>query len=172
MEKQEIHGDLEKLGLDIHPLPDGVIISVHPPKAPSKDIRHVPCDITLVIDVSGSMCEEAPVPTENPSEKERNGLTVLDLTKHAALTILETLNKDDRLGIVTFSDDATIIQTLLPMTPNNKAITRAKIAGLKPDGLTNLWHGILKGIEVSNKNINPNSASAIMVLTDGMPNQR
>jgi hypothetical protein len=33
---------------------------------------------------------------------------VLDLTKHAARTIVSTLNKGDRLGIVTFSDEAEV----------------------------------------------------------------
>lgn len=97
--------------LTIHALPhkDGMIVSVRPPREPANpSLHHVPCDIVLVIDVSGSMSSEAPVPG-NPGEvKERYGLSVLDLTKHAANTILETLNENDRLGIVTFASDVQV----------------------------------------------------------------
>jgi hypothetical protein len=159
------------LRLGLHPLPDGLLVSVRPPESPAESINHVPCSIVLVIDISISMNDEAPVPTENPSEKERNGLTVLDLTKHAALTTLETLDENDYLGIVTFSNEANVIQNLLPMTTENKEAGRSLIKGLQVEGMTNLWHGILKGIELFNKHPNLKSASAIMVLTDGQPNQ-
>jgi hypothetical protein len=51
----------------------------------------------------------APVPGESVSGmSEENGLSVLDLTKHAARTILHTLDEGDRLAIVTFSNEATV----------------------------------------------------------------
>ena len=103
--------DEQRPDLTIHALPhkDGMIVSVRPPREPvNPSLHHVPCDIVLVIDVSGSMSSEAPVPG-NPGEvKERYGLSVLDLTKHAANTILETLNENDRLGIVTFASDVQV----------------------------------------------------------------
>lgn len=160
------------LRVELHPLSDGVVVSVHPPKTPTKNIKHVPCDIVLVIDVSGSMATEAPAPTANASEMERNGLTVLDLTKHGAMTILESLDENDRLGLVTFSDDAKLVQGLIPMTVENKKIARSNIEGLQAENLTNLWYGILKGIEVCGDHQDLNRVSAIMVLTDGLPNQR
>jgi Mg-chelatase subunit ChlD len=117
------------------------------------------------------MNDEAPVPTQDPTEKERNGLTVLDLTKHAALTTLESLDDNDCLGIVTFSDEGKIIQTLLPMTARNKGAARRHIEGLRPGGNTNLWHGILKGMDLFKNLQNLKGVPAIMVLTDGVPNQ-
>jgi Mg-chelatase subunit ChlD len=135
------------LTVTMNPLPErnGLIISIKPPREPLVPIEHVACDIVLVIDVSGSMSAEAPAPAANPFEKERNGLTVLDLTKHAARTILETLNENDRLGLVTFSTEAKVVQQLLPMTKKNKKAALIKIEGLKVDSMTNLWHGILEG---------------------------
>jgi hypothetical protein len=143
----------KNITLEIHPLPErnGVIVSVRPPKEPRIYIEHVPCDIVLVIDVSGSMSAEAPAPAVNPSERERNGLTVLDLTKHAARTILETLDKNDRLGLVTFSTEAEVVQQLLPMTKKNKKAALTKIEGLKVDSMTNLWHGLLEGMSAEHK---------------------
>jgi hypothetical protein len=89
----------------------GLIVKVQPPRDhPNPDLHHIPCDIVLVIDVSGSMGFDAPVPGVG---KERTGLSVLDLTKHAALTILETLGEEDRLGIVTFGSEAKVSSVLI-----------------------------------------------------------
>ena len=111
LEAARINGDPT---LTVHPLAseDGVIVKVNPPTKPiNSNLPHVPCDIVLVIDVSGSMGSNAPAPTvvENGSYSlEDYGMTVLDLTKHAAHTIMETLNEGDRLGIVTFGSDITV----------------------------------------------------------------
>jgi len=110
-----LHGS-GHLSLELHPLPekDGIIISINPPKEPKQSIHHVPCDIVLVIDVSGSMNAAAPTPaTESSKEQEDVGLSVLDLVKHSARTIVETLNDQDRLGIVTYSSSANVSCDLL-----------------------------------------------------------
>ena len=52
-----------------------------------------------------------------------NGLSLLDLVKHALRTIIEGLNEDDRLGVVIFSDQAQIVQEMIPMRLENKMIT-------------------------------------------------
>jgi hypothetical protein len=58
------------------------------------------------------MADDAPVPgVEDGKPRESTGLSILDLVKHASRTILETLGQNDRLGIVTFSDDATVSHT-------------------------------------------------------------
>jgi von Willebrand factor type A domain len=91
----------------------GVVISIIPPKVPERKIKHVPCDIVLVIDVSASMGATAPVPGEGESGvSEENGLSVLDLTKHAARTILHTLDEGDRLAIVSFSAETEVSSSL------------------------------------------------------------
>lgn len=158
--------------IKLHPLPekDGILVSVTPPKQPKSKINHVPCDIVLVIDVSGSMGCEAPVPTMPPSERERNGLSVLDLVKHATRTIIETLDENDRLGLVTFSTDARIVQNLLPMTKKNKKEAWARVEKLQVESMTNLWHGIHNGIKLFDDDERKHTAAAVMILTDGLPN--
>ncbi|KDN66232.1 putative von Willebrand factor type A domain-containing protein [Colletotrichum sublineola] len=164
----------EDVALSLHPLAarDGLIAKVTPPTQPVKPIAHVPCDIVLVIDVSGSMGCNAPVPA-NPGEKTENyGLSVLDLVKHAARTVLETLDDGDRLGIVTFASKAKVVQKLIPMDAKNKALAEKNINGMRPIDATNLWHGLLEGIKLFNTGgeMNMGRVPAMMVLTDGMPN--
>ncbi|KAK5995256.1 hypothetical protein PT974_03655 [Cladobotryum mycophilum] len=157
------------VGLQLHHIAskDALVVKVQPPQAPEKELHHVPCDIVLVIDVSGSMGTAAPVPGEDASED--TGLSVLDLTKHAAYTIIETMNEGDRLGIVTFCTKSKVVQTLQPMTLDKKEQARKRIKALRPIDSTNLWHGILDGVKLFDKG-QSERVPAIMVLTDGMPN--
>ncbi|OBT53949.1 hypothetical protein VE04_05080 [Pseudogymnoascus sp. 24MN13] len=158
----------DSVSLTLHPLPEmeGVIVSVHPPKGKSR----TPCDVVLVIDVSGSMATKAPSPETAAGEIEVNGLTVLDLTKHAARAIVETLDDNDRLGIVTFSDEIKIVQRLKPMTKSNKTAAWNNIKNIHADGLTNIWQGILQGRSLFDDEPRPGSVPALMLLTDGAPN--
>ena len=114
------------------------------------------------------MGASAPVPGENGSED--TGLSVLDLTKHAVLTIIETLNEQDRLGIVTFGSKSKVIQSLEPMTEACKVKARGNIKAMQPQDATNLWHGLRDGIRIFDDAGLSTRVPAIMVLTDGMPN--
>lgn len=104
--------DSEGLELSVRPLSTakGLLVKVQPPKAPQgvPADYHVPCDIVLVIDVSGSMSKKAVAPVNKGEVGEDHGFNTLDLVKHAALTILATLNERDRLGIVKFSGKAKV----------------------------------------------------------------
>jgi hypothetical protein len=160
-------------GLDIHQLPDdkGVLISYNPPIMPDGDPAHVPVDITLVIDVSGSMQSSAPLPdTQDAEERESAGLSILDLTKHAARTILASLNEYDRLALVTFSNGADVVQDLTYVSKTNRKIIETKIDNMQPCSATNLWAGIRTGLNVFNNASDINNVQGMFVLTDGMPN--
>ncbi|KAL6875263.1 hint domain-containing protein [Trichoderma novae-zelandiae] len=147
---------------------DALLVKIQPPKEPSKPVSHVACDIVLVIDVSGSMGAAAPVPGEGGEE---TGLSVLDLTKHAAFTIIETMDERDRLGIVTFETESRVVQWLEPMTDSNKEQARKRVKALKPLKSTNLWHGMLDAIKLFTKEQRRSRrVPAMMVLTDGEPN--
>ena len=96
----------------IHPLAmdDGLIVRIQPPLEPAFLAGdHIPCDIVLIIDTSGSMRFDAPAPIAGENGRtvlEDFGFSILDLVKHAARTIVATLDENDTLGIVTFSSDA------------------------------------------------------------------
>lgn len=51
---------------------------------------------------------------------ESDGFTRLDLVKHSVNTIINSLESDDMLGIVTFSDQARIDFQLVTMKEENK----------------------------------------------------
>ncbi|KAK7731048.1 hypothetical protein SLS53_008850 [Cytospora paraplurivora] len=168
-ERQEMSGRSADATVDIQPLPDknGVIIRVQPPKAPvDEKLSHIPCDIALVIDVSGSMGANAPV----PGDSESTGLSVLDLVKHACKTIMSTMKADDRLAILTFSSSSRVLQPLTAMTDANKKTAEAKIEAMGLEGCTNLWHGLRDGIRLFKDEQNTGRVPAVLVLTDGEPN--
>ena len=177
--------------IDIHCLPanDGIIVKVTPPNdwdadgtttttaataaipgTPDAHPPHVPCDIVLVIDVSGSMSMGAPVPVAEGEALEDTGLSVLDLVKHASRTILETLNENDRLAIVTFATGVKVVQELTTMTPDNKKTAETKIAWMQPEDSTNLWQGVITGMKQFEGKTASGRVRSIMVLTDGLPN--
>jgi len=67
----------------------------------------VPNELVIVIDVSGSMNAAAYV--EQDKRQVDVGFTILDITKHAIKTVIESLNNNDKISIVTFSDTAKVI---------------------------------------------------------------
>jgi Mg-chelatase subunit ChlD len=166
--------DTEEARLTLHPSiapTPGLLVKLSPPKQPNNGLLqtdgHVGCDIVLVIDVSGSMGDNAPIPGGG---NEDYGLSVLDLVKHAARTIVATLNEGDRLGVVKFASSSSVVQGLTPMTDANKVATNKRIDELRPLDCTNLWHGIKSGLEQFKGEGESGRVPAVMVLTDGMPN--
>jgi hypothetical protein len=160
-----------QLQLQLHPLPDSssLLVKIRPPPPPANTSRlapHTPCDVVLVVDVSGSMAAEANV----PGEAERTGLSVLDLVKHAAKTILESMDSRDRLGIVTFGARSTVVQGLMSVAYENRKTMLDNIDSMRANGATNLWHGILDGFKVLREAPRSHNVPALMVLTDGLPN--
>lgn len=124
------------------------LVSFHPPARPPGQIDHVPCDIVLVIDVSGSMAELAPFPdVDDEQERANAGLTVLDLVRHLCRAIISTLNKHDRLALITFSQDAKVKMGLTHMTKRAKAQVLDCVENLTDEGATNLWAGIKTGLQ-------------------------
>jgi len=95
-----------------------LLVTITPPREPiaqeKQPGRRAPLDLCLVIDVSGSMGTDAPAATEDGKAKESMGLSVLDVVKHACRTILSTMQDDDRLSIVTFTDSAEVRLSVRP----------------------------------------------------------
>ncbi|KAF2467492.1 vWA-like protein [Lindgomyces ingoldianus] len=149
---------------------DGIIVKVVPPMEPVVNQGRGPVEIVLLIDVSPSMNDLAPVPPRSEGdESEQKGFTVLDLTKHAAYTVTESLNEHDTLCIVTFSETCKVLLPRLPMNHKNKNCAKEKILSMQPESSTYLWSGMQLALDQFSGDVD--KTAALMVLTDGQPNE-
>jgi Ca-activated chloride channel homolog len=126
-----------------------VLVRVHAPKAVHNPTR-VPLNLALVLDRSGSMSGAK-----------------LEYAKAAAKYVMEGLQPEDRVSLVTFDD-----QVEIPL-PNSSAHT-VKIAkvldAIDDRGSTNLHGGWLEGgTQVASK-MRDGALNRVLLLSDGMAN--
>jgi hypothetical protein len=135
----------------------------------AKSAVRKPVHLCCVVDVSGSMSTDASVQIEK-GKAETTGLSVLDVVRHALNSILATLTADDKLSIVVFSNQARI--ECESLVCDQKGHDRAKriIDGLEVEGMTNLYDGLNKGMEIFRKNKDPHHVKNLFLFTDGLPN--
>uniref|UniRef100_A0A669Q7A0 Inter-alpha-trypsin inhibitor heavy chain H3 n=1 Tax=Phasianus colchicus TaxID=9054 RepID=A0A669Q7A0_PHACC len=123
------------------------------------NLPKLPKNIIFIIDISGSM-----------SGRE------IQQTREALLKILDDIKEDDHFNFILFGSNVhTWKETLIKATPENLDEARKFVRGIDTEGLTNLYGGIMKGIDMLNAahegNLVPKrSASIIIMLTDGQPN--
>eukprot|EP00438_Fugacium_kawagutii_P000389 Skav209643 [mRNA] locus=scaffold650:23767:24258:- [translate_table: standard] len=98
--------------------------------------RRWAANLCLVIDVSGSMQLPAVL-----KDREAAELSILDIVVHSCRTVIHSLDADDQLGIVTYSDSAEVKLELTAMDDDGKAKAEAALGTLRADGQTNLWLG-------------------------------
>jgi len=136
--------------------------------------QRVPVDVCCVVDVSGSMSCKATYEAEDGSVRD-DGLTVLDIVKHAVKTVLKSLKDGDRLALVAFSEKAHTTLPLTEMTEAGQQKAVEALESLQPGGQTNIWAGLLTSMEAL-RSSGPSSAlgggrlQAALLLTDGRPN--
>lgn len=88
---------------------NGVIVRIVPPTGPVPGQIRGGNEVVLLIDVSASMDGLAPVlPNGDGEDLEQKGFNILDLTKQAAHTIVESLDDHDTLCVVPFSIDCKV----------------------------------------------------------------
>lgn len=104
---------------------DGLVhVSIEPPA----DTTRSPCDICCVVDTSGSMAVQAEIQNDT---NEKFGLSQLDLVKHALKTIIHSLQPQDRLAVVSFANNATILFQLTKMDEDGKSSALAALGRLE-----------------------------------------
>ncbi|MDX2160652.1 MAG: VWA domain-containing protein [bacterium] len=105
-------------------------------------------NLTLVLDRSNSM----------------NGVR-LEKVKAAAHQIIDKLNQDDILSVVIFNDRAEVIIDAAPV--KDKAALKARISMMSAFGSTEMYQGLVNGIEQNRKYLAPKLVNHIIVVTDG-----
>jgi Ca-activated chloride channel homolog len=108
----------------------------------------LPLNFTLVLDRSGSMAG-----------------TKLKNLREAVKNIIDQLNPDDVVSVVTFE---TKTQVLVPAQPaSNKAELKRLIDKIDDGGSTNMAAGIREGLNQVSKMLSANRVSRLILLTDG-----
>merc|ERR1719183_196594 len=115
------------------------------PRTKSGKVERAPMDVCCVIDISGSMSSKATY--EVDGVKKEDGLTYLDIVKHAVKAGINIMKAQDRFTLVSFQSRADIIFELDHMTPEGKEKATAALESKHPGGGTNMWGGIHAGLE-------------------------
>lgn len=129
--------------------------------------KHIPSTVFLVLDISGSMGSAASMHDDSDGA---SGLSQLDIVKHAARTIIESLDEQDQVAVVGFASHVEIVFDLAPMTATNRRTAWEAVNSLRPTSCTNLYGGLIQALNmIKEQPIMPSNPN-VMLLTDGMPN--
>ena len=156
---------LNDIKLGVYFKNDKVFINIKMPNVPKRP----PTDIAICIDVSGSMGSEAVLQGEN-GEKLNYGISVLSLTICAAKTILNSLDENDNISIITYTDKSSVIVDCWTVSNQNKIIIEKMLDELTPLRTTNIWDGIKTSLDVLRTKSPKNRMKGLFLLTDGVPN--
>ncbi len=148
------------LSLTLSAAPEPVVpVLRDPPSAPQRAV-----DMVLVLDRSGSM----------HGEKLRDA-------KAAILELMAALTPNDRLGLVSYSEDVTWHTGLLPLTTANRECLAAAVDAVMASGGTNLGAGLESGmtmlqqgrrgcVRCPHSSVPGNRVGRVLLISDGMAN--
>jgi len=108
-----------------------------------------PCNLTFLIDVSGSM----------------GGNGGFDMMKAGLKMLVGKLRPEDRVAIVTYADGTTVRLASTPGSEKDKI--RAVVDGLRCGGCTYGAGGIQLAYEEAKKNFDKNANNRVILITDG-----
>ncbi len=109
-------------------------------------------DAVLLIDTSGSMLVTDP----------------LGLRYEGAKLLLQFLGKSDRVGVVAFSDTATVVSDLQPYAPERSDQLVTAIQGIKTDGrYTDLLEAVKTGSNLLESSSREDAQRVLILLSDG-----
>eukprot|EP00419_Tripos_fusus_P000400 CAMPEP_0172674210 /NCGR_PEP_ID=MMETSP1074-20121228/12616_1 /TAXON_ID=2916 /ORGANISM="Ceratium fusus, Strain PA161109" /LENGTH=498 /DNA_ID=CAMNT_0013491609 /DNA_START=11 /DNA_END=1504 /DNA_ORIENTATION=- len=128
-------------------------------------------DIACVLDVSGSMGSEATIVGAS-GQSESHGLSLLDVAKHAVRTIISAVSDSDRLSIIAFNHAAQVVLQPTAMDGAGKEEAEECIDKLNSSGGTNIWTGLLAGMDALRGTASGGRLGHVMLLTAGESQDR
>ncbi|KAK8846497.1 hypothetical protein M9Y10_020520 [Tritrichomonas musculus] len=153
---------------------DSMLISIKPQEITGR----LPVSIVAVIDISGSMSDNASIPVPGT---ENACFARIQLVQYSLKTIISILGESDSITLITFSDKARIEAECVFLNSDGKQRAMNVIDKLYPRGCTNIWDALDKGIDQALKekiaieksgkedsDIQRNTS--ILLFTDGEPN--
>lgn len=111
-----------------------------------------PVNLTLVIDVSGSMGYD----------------NRIELVKYALRELIGQLGREDRVGMVTYGSGARLV--LEPIGATSRREIEYQIDMLRPGGSTNAEAGLRTGYTVAQRQYVPGHNNLILLFSDGVAN--
>lgn len=130
-----------------------------------------PLNLSLVLDVSGSMSRQASMPSSN-GVAENYAFQLLDVVKHACKAICQQMSETDVLSLVVFSTNASIAFAARRMTGEAKENFISTLNKIDTCGETNLFDGIRLGVEtlhIASDMAHADALNQVITLTDGEP---
>lgn len=129
------------------------------------DLERPPTDFVIVLDISGSMGEGIGGGSIDGAYHDKLGLAV-----KAVQSILDQLGPQDKLGIVLFSDEATLAKPISLVSETSISRLKQHLEELRPTNGTNMSAGIeMAGLLLKEQPMG--EAKRMIFLTDAMPNQ-
>lgn len=126
--------------------------------APSVEKDRAPCNLSLVLDKSGSMKGDK-----------------LNLVICVAKFVVQQLDSRDQLGIVLYDSKVQELVPMGPLTAAEKTNILQKLDRVVAGDSTNLSGGLLKGLQQflgsANKTQAKDAAKSVFLFTDGLANQ-
>lgn len=127
-------------------------IEVKAEKKYEEELNHIPLNISVVIDRSGSMA----------GEKMQNA-------KKAAKHIVDQLSSEDYLSVVIYDGTIDVLQQTVQV--RNKQMIKSKIESITDRGGTNLMGGAQKGYDEVKRFYKPGYINRVLLLSDGQANE-
>ncbi|KPQ45388.1 MAG: von Willebrand factor type A domain protein [Candidatus Methanoperedens nitroreducens] len=151
------------------------------------DFHRSKLNLVLVLDRSGSMRTNFDQYYYDRFGNKREAMgKVVDVTKmeiasQTIVNLIEHLKDDDRFGLLVFSDNALLVEPMIPVKDKNTEKLGKRIMEIGAYGGTNMEAGIRKGTELfsrvrgkvpagNKKSDQEQYADRIIFLTDAMPN--
>jgi Ca-activated chloride channel family protein len=114
----------------------------------------VPTDLMVILDRSGSM-----------------GGYKLEQARTAVRELVAQLGPEDRFGLVTYSNDATLVIPLATADADARARWFTTLAGIDADGGTNMSSGLDLGLDTIERARSAGHVPRAILLSDGLANQ-
>lgn len=132
--------------------PEHRLVRVGISSAPTSSISRDDADLALVIDCSGSMSEAGKMET----------------TKAALRTLVTSLRRTDRVAMVCYSDEASVILEPTPLSEREGVLSA--IDELAPQASTNAAAGLALGYDLAMSMRTEGRMTRVILISDGVAN--